>query len=149
MITTWGHKEKTLVLKYLRNLQHPQLKPIAELDVQVPFVTPTTLLSTKEIALTLNLPQHSTSSVSVVETVPFGRSIQYLNDVQYEGKTGVELGVLRHLWKDFNRKVVLDNKQLTQHTLVCGSTGSGKSNTLYTILNNLRQQKFLSWLLNQ
>lgn len=141
MITTWGHKEKTLVLKYLRNLQHPQLKPIAELDVQVPFVTPTTLLSTKEIALTLNLPQHSTSSVSVVETVPFGRSIQYLNDVQYEGKTGVELGVLRHLWKDFNRKVVLDNKQLTQHTLVCGSTGSGKSNTLYTILNNLRQQK--------
>lgn len=141
MITTWGHKEKTLVLKYLRNLQHPQLKPIAELYVQVPFVTPTTLLSTKEIALTLNLPQHSTSGVSVVETVPFGRSIQYLNDVKYEANTGIELGVLRHLWKDFNQKVVLDNKQLTQHTLVCGSTGSGKSNTLYTILNNLRQQK--------
>lgn len=25
--------------------------------------------------------------------------------------------------------------------MVCGSTGSGKSNTLYTILNELRQQK--------
>lgn len=140
-ITTWSHTNKSLVLKYLKNLQHPQLKPLAGLDVKVPFITPTTLLSTKEIALTLNLPQHSTSSVSVMETVPFGRSIQYLNNSGAEEGIGIELGVLRHLWKDFDQKIILDNKQLTQHTLVCGSTGSGKSNTLYTILNNLRQQK--------
>lgn len=140
-ITTWSHANKSLVLKYLKNLQHPQLKPLAGLDVKIPFITPTTLLSTKEIALTLNLPQHSTSSVSVVETVPFGRSVQYLNNVKCEDKKGIEIGVLRHLWKDFDQKITLDNKQLTQHTLVCGSTGSGKSNTLYTILNNLRQQK--------
>lgn len=140
-ITTWSHTNKSLVLKYLKNLQHPQLKPLAGLDVKVPFITPTTLLSTKEIALTLNLPQHSTSSVSVVETVPFGRSVQYLNNGKCEDSKGIELGVLRHLWKNFDQKIILDNKQLTQHTLVCGSTGSGKSNTLYTILNNLRQQK--------
>lgn len=140
-ITTWSHTNKSLVLKYLKNLQHPQLKPLAGLDVKVPFITPTTLLSTKEIALTLNLPQHSTSSVSVVETVPFGRSVQYLNNEKCEDSKGIELGVLRHLWKNFDQKIILDNKQLTQHTLVCGSTGSGKSNTLYTILNNLRQQK--------
>lgn len=140
-ITTWSHTNKSLILKYLKNLQHPQLKPLAGLDVKVSFITPTTLLSTKEIALTLNLPQHSTSSVSVVETVPFGRSIQYLNNVKHEVDNGIELGVLRHLWKDFDQKIILDNKQLTQHTLVCGSTGSGKSNTLYTILSKLRQQK--------
>lgn len=140
-ITTWSHTHKSLVLKYLKNLQHPQLKPLAGLDIKVPFITPTSLLSTKEIALTLNLPQHSTSSVSVVETVPFGRSIQYLNNGKYEDGKGIELGVLRHLWKNFDQKIILDNKQLTQHILVCGSTGSGKSNTLYTILNNLRQQK--------
>lgn len=140
-ITTWSHTNKSLVLKYIKNLQHPQLKPLAGLDVKVPFITPTTLLSTKEIALTLNLPQHSTSSVSVVETAPFGRSVQYLNNRKCEDSKGIELGVLRHLWKNFDQKIILDNKQLTQHTLVCGSTGSGKSNTLYTILNNLRQQK--------
>ncbi|QOW45979.1 MULTISPECIES: ATP-binding protein [Acinetobacter] len=140
-ITTWTSEDKSLILKYLKNLQHPQLKVSKQLNVQVPFLSPTSLLSTKEIALTLNLPHHSTSSVSVVETVPFGRSIQYLNDLKTFHDNAIDLGVLRHLWKDSNQPVYLENKQLTQHTLVCGSTGSGKSNTLYTILKKLRQQQ--------
>ncbi|ENU80992.1 hypothetical protein F975_00850 [Acinetobacter sp. ANC 3789] len=142
-ITTWSNTNKDLILGYLKNLQHPQLCPIFKDKIieKIPFLTPTTLLSTKEIALTLNLPQHSTSTLSVVETAPFGRSIQLLNQSKESDVDGLELGVLRHLWKEYNQKVILNKKQLTQHTLVCGSTGSGKSNTLYTILNELLQQK--------
>ena len=36
-------------------------------------------------------------------------------------------------------KVTLDIKSLTQHTFVTGSTGCGKSNTIYYLIDQLRK----------
>ena len=40
-----------------------------------------------------------------------------------------------------NKKVELDNKNLNMHTFITGSTGSGKSNTVYQMLTELRQDR--------
>lgn len=45
-----------------------------------------------------------------------------------------------------NTKVHLDINSLTMHTFVTGSTGSGKSNTVYEILNQLREHYNIPFL---
>ena len=49
-----------------------------------------------------------------------------------------------------NEKTVvkLDLESLSSHTFVTGSTGSGKSNTVFHILNNLLKQEKKFLLLN-
>ncbi|BDU42210.1 hypothetical protein TUMSATVNIG3_10080 [Vibrio nigripulchritudo] len=44
------------------------------------------------------------------------------------------------MWTDLPQTVELDLDQLTSHTLITGSTGSGKSNTVYALLDQAIQQ---------
>ena len=43
------------------------------------------------------------------------------------------------------QRIKLSKEELTKHTFITGSTGSGKSNTIYVLLKNLTEQgvKFL------
>lgn len=154
-LTTWDNTEvperpnKGLakdVLAWLANLSHPRLTADFSQNLGVNYLTPATLVSGKEMAIQLALPRRSTSTVTVVEAVPFGRRIQNVNGVKNEGtQKVVDLGKVRHLWQDLPQTVELDVEKLSGHIFVTGSTGSGKSNTVYQLLDQLNKNdvKFL------
>lgn len=154
-LTTWDNTEvperpnKGLakdVLAWLANLSHPRLTADFSQNLGVNYLTPATLVSGKEMAIQLALPRRSTSTVTVVEAVPFGRRIQNVNGVKNEDtQKVVDLGKVRHLWQNLPQKVELDVEKLSGHIFVTGSTGSGKSNTVYQLLDQLNKNdvKFL------
>ncbi|MBT0027203.1 ATP-binding protein [Vibrio alginolyticus] len=140
-LTTWAGKKANAITQWLGQLIHPRLEPNFVGNTHIPYLTPATLVSSKEMALQLSLPRRSTSTVVVQETAAFGRKVQTLNaDVANTNSRTISLGQVRHLWTDLSQTVELDLDQLTSHTLITGSTGSGKSNTVYALLDQAVQQ---------
>lgn len=138
-LTTWTSSNKSAVLDWLTRLSHPELRPNFSSSVPVSFVTPATLVSGKEMAIQLSLPRRSTSTVSVIETQVFGRKVQRLDyqDTLCADTKKLNLGNIRHLWENLHQTIELDMNQLSSHVFVSGSTGSGKSNTLYGMLEQI------------
>lgn len=141
-LTTWAGKKANAITQWLGQLMHPRLEPSFVGNTHIPYLSPATLVSSKEMALQLSLPRRSTSTVVVQETAAFGRKVQTLNaDAANIHSRSISLGQVRHLWTDLPQTVVLDLDQLTSHTLITGSTGSGKSNTVYALLDQAIQQE--------
>lgn len=140
-LTTWANEKSKQVLPWLSNLSHPRLKADFANQLGIQYLTPTTLVSSKEMAIQLSLPRRSTSTVSIVEAQAFGRQIQNVDGSLPEAKNAIYLGNIRHLWQTLPQKVELDLNKLTSHLFISGSTGSGKSNTVYQILSELIRHK--------
>jgi len=138
-LTTWHSSHKKPVTDWLTALSHPQLRPDFAKKIPVGYLTPATLVSGKEMAIQLSLPRRSTSTVAVVETQAFGRRVQRLDGTHGGGgkQRSLRLGNVRHLWENLPQEISLDLDQLTSHVFVSGSTGSGKSNTLYEMLGQI------------
>lgn len=138
-LTTWKSANKSAVLDWLCTFSHPQLKPGLSKKIPIDYLTPATLVSGKEMAIQLSLPRRSTSTVAVLETQTFGRKVQRLDGhttEQGKGRT-LTLGNIRHLWENLPQKIELSLDQLASHVFVSGSTGAGKSNTLYEMLSQI------------
>ena len=130
-LTTWNSDKSRMLLPWLCNLTHPRLMSDLSRNLNISYLTPATLVSGKEMAMQLSLPRRSTSTVSVVEATPFGRKIQNVDGLTQKAEKSVNL--------DLPQKVELDIKKLSSHIFVTGSTGSGKSNTVYQLLDQLHQ----------
>lgn len=137
------------IVDYLKDLRHPifALNPnLLETDetfsVYPPIVTATTALSGKELAYSLNFPQKSIEGLPVFECAEFGRNISSYEKV--EGNT-IKLGKIFHMNHIEQLPARISLESLASHTFITGSTGTGKSNTVYKILNEVRQRgvKFL------
>ncbi|MGL4671998.1 helicase HerA domain-containing protein [Cetobacterium sp.] len=122
---------------YLYNFANPVLK-IKDLDI---FTSVGSLVTNDELALKLNLPQKSVSGLDVFKMASFGRNKQSKSKVKH-----LRIGNLYHLGKTSNTEVDLDIESLASHSFITGSTGSGKSNAVYSILDRLIQNniKFLA-----
>ena len=136
---------------YLRELRHPVFAldlNIAEADpefsVYPPIVTATTALSGKELAYSLNFPRRSVDGLPVIECAEFGRNITAYDD-SLLGGTEFRLGDIFHMNHKENTPVALTADSLASHTFITGSTGVGKSNTVYQILSEAKENgvKFL------
>lgn len=134
------------ICNYLRELRHPLfgLNPgIVQKDptynVYPPIVTATTGLSGKELAYSLNFPRKSVAGLPVIECAEFGRNI-----VSYDSsptvKNELDIGKIFHMNHIEKTDVRLAKSSLASHTFITGSTGSGKSNTVYQILNEALNQ---------
>ncbi len=115
-----------------------------EFIVYPPIVTATTSLSGKELAYSLNFPQKSIAGLPVIECVEFGRNVITYDEIK-EGQREIELGKIFHMNHVEKNKVNLSKKSLASHTFITGSTGSGKSNTVYHMIDRMAKQgvKFL------
>lgn len=143
-INTWGTSDKLPMLKnYITHFSHPKfLNYISGNDTSY-FVSPASLISTKELAIQMSLPRKSICGLPVAEHAVFGQ------EVIVNHKSGssdlvtrkLDLGNIFHLNETTNMKAELDVNSLTMHTFVTGSTGSGKSNTIYHILDKLIDKK--------
>lgn len=120
-------KENLATIKqYLSKGQHP----IFENEGQ--YYDACTYVNGMELPIHMGIPAKSVTGLPVVEHARFGRSVP----VQEE-KT-LNLGQIYHMgMEDAQQKVMLELNQLSSHTFITGSTGSGKSNTIYTLLEKL------------
>lgn len=107
------------------------------------LIDATTMVSGKELAYALNIPRKSISGLPVLECVPFGREVHTFDE--NEAQPEITLGSIYHMRQEEKKDVKLKKCSLSSHTFITGSTGSGKSNTVYQMLNELKKSdvKFL------
>ncbi|WP_180381713.1 ATP-binding protein [Campylobacter lanienae] len=135
-INIWRDDGKDKIMPYLTHMCHPKIR-VNELEV-----TPGTLVSSLELAIHAGLPNKSIAGIPVIECAEFGRTVSSY-DTQNSGAK-IELGKIFHMHSEEELPVNLSAKSLCSHTFITGSTGSGKSNTVYKILENLPSDvKFL------
>ena len=135
------------ICSYLRELRHPLfglndslalIKEDNDFYAYPSIVTAATSLSGKELAYSLNFPRKSVAGFPVVECAEFGRNvITYGNS---DTQDTIMLGSVFHMNHNENNPVYFDKKSLCSHAFITGSTGSGKSNTVYKILDEMMQQ---------
>ena len=134
-ITVWDDQKSREILPYLKAMKHPVLS-----TPTISSVTPGTLVSSAELAIHAGLPNRSVSGVPVIECARFGRNVSEFNGGGggSQSEERIELGHVYHMHKeDDSADVGLSLKRFCSHTFITGSTGSGKSNTVYTILGSL------------
>ena len=132
-VNVWKNKEDVGYIKdYLMRFYHPEFLSVIDKDHHYP-TTATMLISGKEMAYQMALPKKSVAGVPVVECAEFGREIVTLS----ANGGNVPLGKIYHMHKAEAGEVNLDAKSLTAHTFITGSTGSGKSTTIYKLLDEL------------
>lgn len=109
------------------------------------LIDATTMVSGKELAYALNIPRKSISGLPVLECAPFGREVHKFNE-DNEKEKEISLGCIYHMRQaEAKKDVPLSLKNLASHTFITGSTGSGKSYTVYKMLSELKEKeiKFL------
>lgn len=135
-INSWGKTDGNntkLIKDYVTNFIHPVFSynsPDGYIEV-----TPCALVSGNELALHMGLPRRSVCGFPVIEHADFGKEV-----VNYNGSKAtqtINLGKVFNMGSECNNRVELDRNSLSMHTFITGSTGSGKSNTVYELLDQL------------
>ena len=130
------------ILSSVRKLQHPVFGLKTSLEdewlMYPTLVTPTTTLSGVELAKALNFPRKSVSGIPVLDVVAFGREPHSLLD---DNTLDLDFGCGYHMRKKIpEQRISLSKEELSKHTFITGSTGSGKSNTIYRLLERLGEE---------
>lgn len=140
-------KERNNVLEYIQNLQHPviNLTMLQELTdasgnktrsvYQTEQITPAMMISGKEIPTLMGLPRKSVPGIVVDSMAEFGRNISesWKNGV----KRPILFGNVYHMGQAEKTPTFLNLDTFASHIFICGSSGSGKSNTTYNLLQKL------------
>lgn len=142
-INTWTKEDDVRLLKkYINNFVHPCFvyNGFNYDGIRNVIVTPTSMVSTNELAIHMALPRCSVKGLPVIEHAAFAQEVLSKNNNE-----GIAIGNIYHLGEATEERVLLDPNSLSMHTFITGSTGSGKSNAVYTILNKVRREgvKFL------
>lgn len=144
-LNTWFKDKKTKEINnYLRHFTHPRFHdPDFLIDYKATSdVTPATMVSTKEMSIQCSVPYKSVPGVFVREMANFGRDVFDTSTEKEEKRELLRLGCIHHMGEDFdNHAVSVDLGKLREHTFITGSTGSGKSNTVYEMVSKLNKHK--------
>ena len=135
-INSWGNFEKEsteLISQYVTNFIHPVFRyegPVGNIEV-----TPCSLVSGNELAIHMGLPRKSVCGLPVIEHADFGKEV-VTYDSENKGAS-IKLGKIFNMGSECKNDVRLDIKSLSMHAFITGSTGSGKSNTVYELVRQL------------
>lgn len=145
-INSWidNSQKKKMLTSSVCHLSHPVFRNNLTVNGENIKVENSSLLSSKELAMLLSLPHKSVPGFPVVEHVSLAKEVIRNNESLM--KREVSLGCIFDLGKAYTEnRVKLDVKSLTQHVFVTGSTGCGKSETIYKLINETKQvgTKFL------
>lgn len=126
---------------YLSRFVHPQFCYWGNNGL----ITASTSISGKELGLHLGLPRATIPGLPVIEHAEFGKEVVtyrlFSKERNLKPEDRITLGKVFDLGQIIDKEVELDNKSLNMHTFITGSTGSGKSNTVYQMLTELHQDK--------
>lgn len=132
-INSWGSYESdrtVLIEQYVKNFMHPIFKykgTLGEIEV-----SPCAMVSGNELAIHMGIPRKSVCGLPVIEHADFGKEVVRYGNVGESA--GINLGKIFNMGSAASNSVFLDKGSLTMHTFVTGSTGSGKSNTIYELI---------------
>ena len=140
-----------LICTSLQCLQHPQFcLDVGKSEGFLFFpelIDASIMVSGSELAHALNFPRKSISGLPVFECVPFGREVVLHTEENVETPTEarksqekpetVQFGNIYHMRHSEDIPVALLKDSLASHTFITGSTGAGKSNAVYTMINGL------------
>ena len=145
-INSWidNSQKMKMLTSSVCHLSHPVFRNNLTVNGENIKVENSSLLSSKELAMLLSLPHKSVPGFPVVEHVSLAKEVIRNNESLM--KREVSLGCIYDLGKAYTEnRVKLDVKSLTQHVFVTGSTGCGKSETIYKLINETKQvgTKFL------
>lgn len=133
-----GVSQNELIAQYVTNFIHPVFDYRIN-GYGIPIM-PTNLVSGNELAIHMGLPRNSVCGFPVIEHADFGKEVvKYEHD---ENTETIQLGSIFNMGRPVDDiKVTLDIDSLAMHTFIVGATGSGKSNTVYKILDELLERK--------
>lgn len=134
-INSWSNFEKNktqLIGQYVKNFMHPVFQYDREIGGERIEVTPSAMVSGNELALHMGLPRKSVCGLPVIEHADFGKEVVRYDQVN--AVAGINLGRVFSMGCDCSNRVFLDRSSLAMHTFVTGTTGSGKSNTIYELI---------------
>lgn len=141
-INTWYPESESNfndIVRYIGALSHPLFlyeNPATNSKIEM---LPTSLLSSKELAIMMGLPRKSVPGLPVIEHISMGKEVVRLNKPECTGE--FKLGCIFDQGIERRDNIVyLEAKSLTKHTFVTGSTGCGKSNTIYYLIKQIRNQ---------
>lgn len=144
-INTWNqHNRNTKnLVDYMKYCRHPLIAVSDANSSFAQFVTPANYISGKEIPWFMGIPQKSVSGMSVTKMAEFSRNVFVKDAISYKSpEKKLHLGCVHHMGVNENGNFVnLDMNSFTAHCFVTGSTGSGKSNTVYQLIDNFISNK--------
>lgn len=137
-VNTWYDTQPDFpqLCSYVSTFEHPMFVYHTEVGDRDIILRPISMNSSKEMALMIGLPRKSVPGILVREQATFGHK------VVAEGcdKDTFQLGHIVNLDNISPTNTVdLGINSLASHTFVTGSTGCGKSNTVYLLLHSLKQ----------
>lgn len=117
------------IRKYLQHFCHPVFESGGENRIAF---TPAMDISTTELSYLFAFPRTSMSGLPVVECARFGRDPHSISPAPSD----LSIGCAYHMYQEEqSSRIHLSKNELTKHTFITGSTGAGKSNTIYKLLN--------------
>ena len=94
-------------------------------------------INTEELSILASLPSNDIEGISVSKISSFGLS----QSKNINTDASMEIGFVLNKKKPTNQRFRLSMEALNSHLFVSGITGSGKSNTIKLILNELQSEK--------
>lgn len=135
-VNSWFSSNKNkvnLIKEYLFNIRQPVFE--YNLNSQQLYLTAASMVSSNELAIHMGLPRKSVPGFPVIEHADFGKEVVKYNNK--ESAKSINLGAVFNMGAVTQNETVLDLQSLAMHTFITGATGSGKSNTVYKILEQL------------
>jgi len=131
------------VMEYLRYGLHPRFRYLPETadeSYTEQIVTPASMISGLELPVLMGFPHKSVNGITSVSSAEFGRNVFARNSSK--SYRNVDIGAVFHMGEIFEKnRVRLNLESFSAHCFVTGSTGSGKSNTVYKIIDELTKEK--------
>lgn len=148
IIQTWEYENSNGVTmfneirKYLAHFTHPVFGNLQDGTL----INAASDISTNELSMAMSFPKTSVQGVPVISCAAFGRNVLSLDGTVPTENQSINIGNIYHMHKEECQDAVnLNLQSLASHTFVTGSTGSGKSHTIYKILTEAKKKgiKFL------
>lgn len=120
----------TAMREYLKRFTHPVFaRQLWENEADSLFYTAGTLVSGRELPMHLGLPTRSVHGLPIIEHAEFGRNVP--------DEDKMNLGKIYHMGKEEAAGLILNRQAMASHTFITGSTGTGKSNAVYHLLDEI------------
>lgn len=134
----------TAMREYLKRFTHPVFaRQLWENEADSLLYTPATLVSGRELPMHLGLPTRSVHGLPIIEHAEFGRNVP---DETVPDADKMELGKIYHMGREEKADLILNRQAMASHTFVTGSTGTGKSNAVYHLLDEITKDGRTSFL---
>lgn len=136
-VNVWKNNEAEVaqLREYLKRFMQPVFaRPLWENAPDSLLYTPATLVSGRELPMHLGLPTRSVHGLPIIEHAEFGRNVP---DEAMPDEDKMNLGKIYHMGKEEAAELILNRQAMASHTFITGSTGTGKSNAVYHLLDEI------------